>query len=144
MVYVYPMTFSNDTRYKLVDIVSMSITNLRPHFSVWISYYLYKMCPRLSRYDWASLEKQLSSGYNPQSYDYIMLDERDNYIIDGNHRLFLLRLTLNRDTHIPIKLVKGYHVGIWMFKWLERSGGNAYPWTWVRGNKHEDLQMISR
>jgi len=112
MVYVYPMTFSNDTRYKLVDIVSMSITNLRPHFSVWISYYLYKMCPRLSRYDWASLEKQLSSGYNPQSYDYIMLDERDNYIIDGNHRLFLLRLTLNRDTHIPIKLVKGYHVGI--------------------------------
>ena len=107
MAYVYLMTFSkHGTRYKLVDIVSMPIANLRPHYSMWILYYLYKVCPRLSRYDWASLEKQLSLGYDPQSYDYIVLDKRDNYIIDGNHRLFLLRLTLNRGTNIFVKLVK--------------------------------------
>ena len=93
--------------YKLVDVVSMCIVTLRPHYSTWISYYLYKINPKLSRYDWFSLEEQLVSGYNPKSYSYIVLNERDNYVIDGNHRLFLLKLKLNKNTVISVKLVRG-------------------------------------
>ena len=97
-------TYGND--YILVGFKNVEISKLSTHCSMWISYYLHRVNSKLSRYDWGSLKKQLESGYDPKSYTYIVLDERDNYIIDGNHRAFLLKLNPPKNKRILVKLVK--------------------------------------
>lgn len=100
--------FKHDTKYKLVRIQNIDINKIKPHYSMWISYYLYKISSKLCKYDWGSLISTLERGYNPQYYNYIVLDEKDNYLIDGNHRLFLLRLNKTKNPRIFVKVVKEF------------------------------------
>ena len=100
--------FKHGTEYKLVKVKNIDINKIKPHYSMWISYYLYKISSKLSKYDWDSLVSKLSFGYSPQSYNYIVLDEKDNYVIDGNHRLFLLRLNKTKNPRIFVKVVKEF------------------------------------
>jgi len=107
-------TYKNDSffdilglsEYETTQIKKVKICSLKPHYSLWISYCLYKLCPTLSKYDWFGLKSTLEGGYNPECYGYIILDEYDNYVLDGNHRIFLLKLKLNKNSYISIKLVK--------------------------------------
>jgi hypothetical protein len=74
--------------------------NMSSTYNKW----LFKLLPfsvKISKIKWKDLKNSLAEGYNPKEYGYITV--RNNRVINGNHRLTLLKELYPEDHEIVVK-----------------------------------------
>jgi len=75
--------------------------NMTSTYDKWF----FKLLPfsvRISKIKWKTLKNSLAEGYNPKEYGYITV--RNNRVINGNHRLILLKELYPENHEIVVKI----------------------------------------